>query len=73
MLPSLGTRKEFQAAQDPDTRRGLVTPDHAIFGHVGFVFGNIARSLFSVLDSRTPVQCTGRRADTALFSATVTG
>ena len=38
--------KEFQAAQDPDTRRGLVDFDHAIFGHVGFVFGNIARSLF---------------------------
>ena len=38
--------KEFQAAQDPDTRRGLVEFDHAIFGHVGFVLGNIARCLF---------------------------
>jgi acyl-CoA dehydrogenase len=38
--------KEFQAAQNPDSNRGLAEFDHAIFGHVGFVLGNIARSLF---------------------------
>ena len=38
--------KEFQAAQNPDTRAGLREFDHAIFGHVGFVLGNVARSLF---------------------------
>jgi acyl-CoA dehydrogenase len=38
--------KEFQAAQNPDSAQGLAEFDHAIFGHVGFVFGNIARSLF---------------------------
>ena len=38
--------KEFQAAQNPDRRRGLHDFDHAVFGHVGFVLGNIARSLF---------------------------
>ena len=38
--------KEFQAAQNPDKRSGLQDFDHAVFGHVGFVLGNIARSLF---------------------------
>jgi len=38
--------KEFQAAQDPDRARGLEDFDHAVFGHIGFVFGNVARSLF---------------------------
>lgn len=51
--------KEFQAAQNPDAARGLEEFDHAIFGHVGFVLGNIARSLFLGLTrgrlSGTPV------------------
>ena len=51
--------KEFQAAQNPDPARGLAEFDHAIFGHVGFVLGNIARSLFLGLTrgrfSETPV------------------
>ena len=38
--------KEFSAAQDPDRERGLADFDHAVFGHVGFLLGNIARSLF---------------------------
>lgn len=38
--------KEFDAARDPDRKRGLQAFDHAIFGHVGFVLGNVARSLF---------------------------
>jgi len=38
--------KEFSAAQAPDRERGLADFDHAVFGHVGFLLGNIARSLF---------------------------
>ncbi|MCB1774175.1 MAG: acyl-CoA dehydrogenase [Gammaproteobacteria bacterium] len=38
--------KEFQAAQNGDRQRGLVDFDHALFGHVGFILGNVARSLF---------------------------
>jgi acyl-CoA dehydrogenase len=57
--------KEFQAAQNPDTSRGLSEFDHAIFGHVGFVLGNIARSLFLGLTrgrlSATPVDGPTRR------------
>ena len=57
--------KEFQAAQNPDTGRGLAEFDHAIFGHVGFVLGNIARSLFLGLTrgrfSASPVDGPTRR------------
>ena len=57
--------KEFQAAQNPDSARGLAEFDHAIFGHVGFVFGNIARSLFLGLTrgrfAATPVKGPTRR------------
>ena len=38
--------REFQAARNPDRRQGLVDFDYALFGHVGFLFGNVARSLF---------------------------
>ncbi|MCP5299548.1 MAG: acyl-CoA dehydrogenase [Chromatiaceae bacterium] len=38
--------REFQAVQEPDPGRGLQQFDHAIFGHVGFMLGNVARSLF---------------------------
>ncbi|MCB1801299.1 MAG: acyl-CoA dehydrogenase [Gammaproteobacteria bacterium] len=38
--------REFQAVQNPDSKRGLEQFDHAIFGHVGFVLSNVARSLF---------------------------
>lgn len=38
--------KEFTAAQDPDRRRGLANFDQALFGHIRFLFGNLARSLF---------------------------
>ncbi len=57
--------KEFQAAQHPDSKKGLVAFDHAIFGHVGFVFGNVARSLFLGLTrgrfSSSPVSGPTRR------------
>jgi acyl-CoA dehydrogenase len=38
--------KEFTAAQNPDRARALADFDHAVFGHLGFLLGNIARSLF---------------------------
>jgi len=38
--------KEFMAAQNPDRRQGLADFDHALFGHLGFLLGNLARSLF---------------------------
>ena len=38
--------KEFAAAQNPDRARALADFDHAVFGHLGFLLGNIARSLF---------------------------
>jgi len=57
--------KEFEAAQNPDRARGLVEFDHALFGHVGFVLGNIARSLFLGLTrgrfSHSPVDGPTRR------------
>ncbi len=57
--------KEFMAAQDPDRRRGLADFDHALFGHVGFLLGNLARSLFLGLTrgrlSAAPVRGPTRR------------
>ena len=57
--------KEFQAAQQADAERGLSEFDHAIFGHVGFLLGNLARSLFLGLTrgrlSRSPVDGPTRR------------
>ena len=52
--------REFRAARDPDRRQGLVDFDYALFGHVGFLLGNVARSLFLGLTrgrlSTTPVR-----------------
>lgn len=57
--------REFQAVQNPDRKRGLEQFDHAIFGHVGFVLGNVARSLFLGLTrgrfSAAPVEGPTRR------------
>ncbi|MDP3979898.1 MAG: acyl-CoA dehydrogenase [Chlamydiota bacterium] len=38
--------KQMQAVSNPDTHAGLVQFDKALFGHFGFVFSNIAGSLF---------------------------
>ena len=38
--------KEFTAAQNPDRSRAVADFDHAVFGHLGFLLGNTARSLF---------------------------
>jgi acyl-CoA dehydrogenase len=51
--------KEFSAARNPDTKQSLADFDHALFGHLSFLLGNIARSLFLGLTrgrfSGTPV------------------
>ncbi|HED18484.1 MAG TPA: acyl-CoA dehydrogenase [Gammaproteobacteria bacterium] len=38
--------KEMQAVSDTDSRRALRNFDKALFGHVGLVIGNLARTLF---------------------------
>jgi len=38
--------KEFSAVQNEDRKQGLIEFDTALFGHVRFLFGNLARSLF---------------------------
>lgn len=38
--------REMEAAQDPVMERALLAFDHALFGHVGFIIRNMARSLF---------------------------
>lgn len=57
--------KEFSAAQDPDRERALADFDHAVFGHLGFLLGNMARSLFLGLTrgrlSASPVAGPARR------------
>ncbi|RMG33464.1 MAG: acyl-CoA dehydrogenase, partial [Gammaproteobacteria bacterium] len=57
--------KEFMAAQNPDRRQGLADFDHALFGHVGFLLGNLARSVFLGLTrgrfSRAPIDGPARR------------
>ncbi len=57
--------KEFAAAQNPDRRQALADFDHAVFGHLGYLLGNIARSLFLGLTrgrlSRAPVSGPTRR------------
>jgi acyl-CoA dehydrogenase len=57
--------KEFAAAELEDKRRSLIAFDQALFGHIGFLLGNIARSLFLGLSrgrfSRSPVDGPGKR------------
>jgi acyl-CoA dehydrogenase len=57
--------REFNAAQNPDHKQSVADFDHAIFGHLGFLLGNIARSLFLGITrgrlSHTPVTGVTRR------------
>ena len=57
--------REFSAAQNPDRSKAVADFDHAVFGHLGFLLGNIARSLFLGLTrgrlSRSPVSGAARR------------
>ncbi|MDH3440369.1 MAG: DUF1974 domain-containing protein, partial [Gammaproteobacteria bacterium] len=41
--------RELQAAQDPDTERGLVEFDDALFSHIGYAISNAARAFFLAL------------------------
>ncbi len=38
--------KEFASAHQPDPRQAVADFDHAIFGHLGYLLRNMARSLF---------------------------
>ncbi len=42
-------QQEMRAATDPDRRKGLALFDQALFGHIGFIISNVARSLFMAL------------------------
>lgn len=57
--------KEFTAAQNPDRAKAVADFDHAVFGHLGFLLGNIARSLFLGLTrgrlSQSPVSGAAKR------------
>ena len=39
-------QQEMRAAADPDQRQGLALFDRALFGHIGFMISNVARTLF---------------------------
>ena len=39
-------QQEMRAVADPDPQQGLMLFDRALFGHIGFIISNIARSLF---------------------------
>jgi acyl-CoA dehydrogenase len=57
--------REISSTRDEDPRRGLREFDRAIFGHIGFVVTNAARSLFLALSggrfARVPVNGYARR------------
>jgi len=57
--------KEMHAVANPDSRQGLRDFDRALFGHIGFVISNMARSLWLGLTdarlTRVPVDGPGRR------------
>ncbi|MGI9262905.1 MAG: acyl-CoA dehydrogenase, partial [Woeseiaceae bacterium] len=57
--------RELQAAQDPDSERGLVEFDDALFSHIGYAIGNAARAFFLALThakfSNVPLNTPTRR------------
>ncbi|HIE55364.1 MAG TPA: acyl-CoA dehydrogenase, partial [Chromatiaceae bacterium] len=57
--------REFSAAQNPDHAQGLADFDRAVFGHVGWLLGNLARSLFMGLTrghfTRSPAAAPAKR------------
>jgi acyl-CoA dehydrogenase len=57
--------RELQAAADPDTERGLVDFDDALFSHIGYAISNAARAFFLALThakfSRVPLTTPTRR------------
>ena len=57
--------RELQAAEDPDTERGLLDFDEALFSHVGYAISNAARAFFLALThakfSKVPLNTPTRR------------
>jgi len=57
--------RELQAAEDPDTERGLLDFDEALFSHIGYAISNAARSFFLALThakfSKVPLNTPTRR------------
>ena len=57
--------RELSAAGDEDVDRGLIEFDDALFGHIGYAIGNMARSFFLALThakfSRVPLNTPTRR------------
>ena len=57
--------RELQAARDPDTERGLLEFDDALFSHVGYAISNAARAFFLALThakfSKVPLNTPTRR------------
>lgn len=57
--------RELQAAADPDTERGLIEFDDALFSHIGYAISNAARAFFLALThakfSRVPLNTPTRR------------
>lgn len=57
--------RELQAAEDQDRERGLRAFDDALFGHIGYAIGNLARAFFLALThakfSRVPLNTPTRR------------
>ena len=57
--------RELQAAQDENREKGLIEFDDALFSHIGYAIGNMARSFFLALThgkfSRVPLNTPTRR------------
>ncbi len=55
-------QQEMRAAADPDRQQGLALFDRALFGHVGFIISNAARTLFQGMTGGLLVKAPGGRA-----------
>ena len=57
--------RELHAAEDPDTERGLLDFDEALFAHIGYAISNAARAFFLALThakfSKVPLNTPTRR------------
>ena len=57
--------RELQAAENPDTERGLLEFDDALFSHIGYAISNAARAFFLAMThakfSRVPLNTPTRR------------
>ncbi len=55
-------QQEMQAAADPDRKKGVALFDRALFGHMGFIISNVARTLFLGMTGGWLVKAPGGRA-----------